>query len=89
MRHRGSLLPPAHGADVASKHVVVTMTDNPPTYVLAKLRVKVGVTALWKNTGASLHDVTTDSSAVQNKSDVVVPRAAKPFDSGFMPPGAS
>ena len=44
---------------------------------------------VWKNTAQSLHDVTTDPSLVQNKNDVALPAGAKPFDSGFMPPGAS
>ncbi len=78
-----------HAASTASKTVVVTMTDKPPTYVPARLTVKVGTTILWKNTGATLRDVTTDPSVAQNKGDVEVPPGAKPFDSGFMPPGAS
>ena len=80
---------PMRSAHAASKAVVVTMTDQPPAYVPAKLTVKVGTTVVWKNTAASLHDVTTDASAVQNKSDVALPSGAKPFDSGFMAPGAS
>lgn len=80
---------PAHGASAASKTVLVTMTDKPPTYVPAKLTIQAGTTVTWKNTGATLHDVTTDSSAAQNKNDVALPPGAKAFDSGFMPPGAS
>jgi plastocyanin len=53
------------------------------------LTVKVGTAVLWKNTGAALHDVTTDAATVQNKDDVTSPAGAKPFDSGFMPLGAS
>jgi plastocyanin len=76
-------------ANASGKTVVVTMTDEPPTYVPAKLTIEVGTTVEWKNTGNSLHDVTTDPSMAQNKSDVALPPGAKPFDSGFMPPGAS
>jgi plastocyanin len=79
----------ARQAHAVSKPILVTMTDKPPMYVPAKLTVKVGTTVLWKNTGATLHDVTTDPAAVQNKDDVALPSGAKPFDSGFMPPGAS
>lgn len=80
---------PPHWAQAASKAVVVTMTDTPPAYVPEKLTIKVGTTVTWKNTAASLHDVTTNANAVQNKSDVSLPPGAKAFDSGFMPPGAS
>ncbi len=73
----------------AGKTVVVTMTDEPPTYVPQKLKIKEGTTVTWKNTGKTLHDVTTEANMVQNKSDVELPKGAKPFDSGFMPPGAS
>lgn len=80
---------PSNRALAAGQTVVVTMTDKPPAYVPPKLTVKVGTTVLWKNTGQALHDVTTDASKAQNKSDVSLPPGAKPFDSGFMPPGTS
>lgn len=80
---------PTPRAYAASKAVVVTMTDKPPAYVPPKLTVKAGTTVEWKNTGNSLHDVTTDASKAQNKSDVALPSGAKPFDSGFMAPGTS
>jgi plastocyanin len=80
---------PTSRAYAGSKTVVVTMTDKPPAYVPPKLTVKVGTTVQWKNTGNSLHDVTTDASKAQNKNDVALPSGAKPFDSGFMAPGTS
>ncbi|MGH7781405.1 MAG: cupredoxin domain-containing protein [Candidatus Binataceae bacterium] len=73
----------------AGKTAVVTMTDQPPTFVPPKLTIKAGTTVEWKNTGKSLHDVTTDPSMAQNKDDVAMPAGAKPFDSGFMAPGAT
>ncbi|MGH7932435.1 MAG: cupredoxin domain-containing protein [Candidatus Binataceae bacterium] len=76
-------------AHAAGKTVVVTMTDKPPTYVPEKLTIKVGTTVEWKNNAKTLHDVTTDVTAVQNKSDVSLPPGAKSFDSGFMTPGVS
>lgn len=76
-------------AHAASTTVTVTMTDKPPTYLPGKLTIKAGTTVEWKNTAATLHDVTTDSSAVQNAKDVSLPPGAKPFDSGFMPPGGT
>ncbi|MGH7813186.1 MAG: cupredoxin domain-containing protein [Candidatus Binataceae bacterium] len=80
---------PSATARAAGKTVVVTMTDVPAAYVPGRLTVKAGTTVLWKNTGKVLHDVTTVASDVQNKSDVALPAGAKPFDSGFMPPGGS
>ena len=80
---------PTVRAYAASKTVVATMTDKPPAYVPPKLTVKVGTTVEWKNTGESLHDVTTDASKAQNKNDVALPSGARPFDSGFMAPGTS
>jgi len=80
---------PTRIARAAGKTAVVTMTDKPPIYVPEKLTLKAGTTVVWKNTAKTLHDVTTDPSMAQNKSDVVLPPGAKPFDSGFMPPGTS
>ena len=80
---------PRGSAYAASSTAVITMTDKPPAHVPASLKVKAGTTVVWKNTGAALHDVTDDSSLAQSKSDVASPPGAKPFDSGFMPPGAS
>jgi plastocyanin len=73
----------------ADKTVVVTMTDKPPRYVPEKLTISVGTTVVWKNTGQTLHDVTTDAESALKKSDVALPAGAKPFDSGFMPPGST
>lgn len=83
------LLRSASLAGAAEQSVVVTMTDVPPRYVPEKLTVKVGTTVEFKNTGQVIHDVTTDSSVAQDKNDVSTPPGAKPFDSGFIPPGQS
>lgn len=80
---------PTRQTHAAANMVVVTMTDKPPAYVPPKITVKAGTTVEWKNTGDALHDVTTDASKAQNKSDVALPPGAKPFDSGFMAPGTS
>jgi plastocyanin len=76
-------------AGAAGKSIVVTMTDTPPRYVPDKLKISVGTTVEWKNTGQTLHDVTTVAALAQKKSDVELPAGAKPFDSGFMPPGGT
>lgn len=69
--------------------VVITMTDRPPGYVPPRVTVMSGSTVEWRNTTATLHDVTTEADAAVNSSDVSLPPAARAFDSGFMTPGAS
>lgn len=76
-------------ARAAGKTVVVTMTDKPPQYHPETLKIPVGTTVEWDNNAKTLHDVTTDASSAQNPADVKLPPGAKPFDSGFMQPGAT
>lgn len=73
----------------AGKTVTVTMTDEPARFVPQDLHIKVGTTVVWKNTGATLHSVTADPSKAQVAAHVSLPKGAKEFDSGFMPPGAT
>ena len=51
--------------------------------------MNVGTTVEFRNTGQVVHEVSTDASVVQDKADVSLPPDAKPFDSGFTPPGQS
>lgn len=68
--------------------VVVTMNDQyrfvPDTITIAK-----GTTVEWKNTSASPHTVTDDSSKAQNKANAVLPGGAEPWDSEVIDPGKS
>lgn len=73
----------------ASPAVVIKMSDKPPKYLPEKVTIKVGQTIEWVNNAATLHSVDADPSMVQKPSDVVLPTGAKPFDSGFMQPGAT
>jgi plastocyanin len=75
-------------SSAAAKTVEVKMTDTPARFVPEKVTIKVGDTVEWYNNAASLHSVTTNQSVAQNPKDVSSPPGAKPFDSGFMPPGA-
>ena len=70
----------------AGQTVTVTMTDKPPKYVPETLTIAAGTTVEWKNTGKTLHDVTTDGSSSLNPADAKIPPGAETFDSGFMPP---
>ncbi len=72
----------------AAKTLEIKMTDTPARFVPEKVTIKVGDTVEWNNNAASLHSVTTNKSVAQNPGDVSSPAGAKPFDSGFMPPGA-
>ena len=76
-------------ASTVQADVVITMTDKPPGYVPPKVTVASGSTVEWKNTTATLHNVSTEADAALTPSDVSLPPGAEPFDSGFMTPGAS
>jgi plastocyanin len=77
------------GAGMASAAPVVTikMSDTPPKFMPDKTTIKVGQTVEWVNNAATLHSVDADPTMVQTPADVTLPPGAKPFDSGFMPPG--
>jgi plastocyanin len=68
--------------------LTIKMSDKPSKFLPDKATVKVGQTVEWVNNAETLHSVDADPSMVQNPKDVVLPAGAKPFDSGFMPPGA-
>jgi plastocyanin len=72
----------------AAKTVEVKMTDTPPKFVPLTVTIDKGDTVEWINNAASLHSVTTNPAVAQDPKDVSAPAGAKPFDSGFMTPGA-
>ncbi len=72
----------------SAKEVEVKMTDTPAAFVPAKVTIKVGDKVTWNNSAQSLHSVDADPANAQDKADVSLPAGAKPFDSGFMAPGA-
>ena len=72
----------------AAKTVEVKMTDTPPKFVPLTVTIQKGDTVEWINNAQSLHSVTTNPAVAQAPKDVSLPSGAKPFDSGFMPPGA-
>ncbi len=75
-------------AAFAAPAATVKMSDTPPKFIPEKVSIKAGQTVEWVNNAATLHSVDADPSMVQNAKDVVLPPGAKPFDSGFMQPGA-
>lgn len=72
----------------SAKTVVVKMTDKPALFVPAKVTINKGDTVEWINNAQSLHSATFDPAHAQDPKDVVLPKGAKPFDSGFMAPNA-
>src|SRR5690242_18115113 len=75
------------GVAAAAPAAVVKMSDQPPKFMPEKVTIKAGQTVEWVNNAQTLHSVDADPAMVQNPKDVVLPPGAKPFDSGFMPPG--
>lgn len=85
-----SFVAPAGIVHAAAKPaVVVKMSDKPPKFMPQTVTIKAGQTVEWINNAKTLHSVDADPSMVQNPKDVVLPKGAKPFDSGFMQPGAT
>jgi plastocyanin len=74
---------------LAAPAMTVKMSDTPPKFIPEKVTIKVGQSVQWTNNAATLHSVDADPSMVQTPTDVVLPPGAKPFDSGFMSPGAT
>jgi plastocyanin len=74
---------------LAAPAATIKMSDTPPKFIPTKVTIKVGQTIQWVNNAATLHSVDADASMVQSPTDVVLPPGAKPFDSGFMAPGAT
>src|SRR6516165_9338968 len=73
----------------AKPTIVIKMMDTPPSFEPMRTNIKAGDTIEWQNVGNQLHHVTTDPAAALKKADVSNPPGAKPFDSGFLKPGAS
>ena len=75
-------------ASAATPAVTIKMSDTPPKFLPEKVTIKAGQTVEWINTAQTLHSVDADPTMVQDAKDVVLPMGTKPFDSGFMGPGA-
>lgn len=72
----------------AAKTVEIKMTDTPPKFVPLTVTIQKGDSVEWVNNAQSLHSVTTNPAVAQDPKDVSAPKDSKPFDSGFMTPGA-
>ena len=72
------------GADA----VVVELTDT-LKFLPETLKIKVGDTVEWRNIGFIRHTVTLDPEMVSNAENVIVPKGAETFDSGWVNDGQS
>ena len=67
--------------------VVVDMTGSLLVFEPANIKIKAGQTVMWKNSSHEVHTVTADPTVATNAKDVVLPKGAKQFDSGYLNPG--
>jgi len=72
---------------LAQQTVTVKMFDTPASYVPNPIKVKVGDTIKWENTGDTVHTATTDPSSAPDASWASVPKGAETFDSGYLNAG--
>ena len=73
---------PAQAA--AAKNVVVVDMNDRLRFVPAEIRIKVGDTVEWRAEGMVRHTVTNDPTLVLIPDNAVLPKAAVPFDSGWV-----
>ncbi len=67
--------------------VQVKMFDTPAKYNPDPVKIKVGDTINWVNTGDTIHTATTDPSQAPDKTWASVPQEAETWDSGYMNSG--
>jgi len=66
---------------------VVTMSDDMPMYQPDRVTIRAGDTVEWKNNGMVSHSATDDPSRANKPDNALLPREAKPFNSGSVMPG--
>jgi plastocyanin len=74
----------AHASQPA---VVIKMLDMPLSFEPKLVSIKTGDSVEWNNEGNEVHHATSDASIAINAGEVVTPKGAEPFDSGFLRPG--
>lgn len=72
-----------------SKQLTIIQMTNEFRYVPNRVKINRGDTIEWKNVSQVVHTVTADRVRAANPNNVVLPKAAKPFDSGDIQPGRS
>ena len=67
--------------------ILVRMLDMPLAFEPTLIKIKVGDSVEWENTGNEVHHATSDPSLAIKPAEVTNPPGAEPFDSGFLRPG--
>ncbi len=68
---------------------LVVNLNNRLQFVPAEIRIKVGDTVEWRNTGSYPHTVTADPNRAARKANIELPDGVQPFGSGRMGAGAT
>ena len=68
----------------AADNVVIVDMNDRLKFVPAEIRIKVGDTVEWRGVGIIRHTVTNDPTLVLNPDNAALPKAAVPFDSGWV-----
>jgi plastocyanin len=76
----------AHASQPA---VIIRMLDMPLSFEPKLVTIKTGETVEWHNVGNEVHHATSDASIAIKAGDIVTPKGAASFDSGFLRPGES
>ncbi len=72
-----------------TKQLTVIQMTNEFKYIPERVRIKQRDTIEWKNVSQVVHTVTADPVRAADPKNVVLPKTAKPFDSGDIQPGQS
>lgn len=80
---------PPISADIVGPDATIKMSDDTPMYQPEIVRIRAGQTVEWKNAGAVSHSVTDDSTRATKPDDALVPKNARPFNSGNVMPGGT
>lgn len=80
---------PPISAEIIGPDATVKMSDDMPMYQPAIVTIRAGQTIEWKNAGTVSHSVTDDATKALKPDDALVPRNAKPFNSGNVMPGGT
>lgn len=75
----------ARASDAVNPAVTVKATDD-LQFVPAKVTVRVGETVRWQSASVMVHTVTCDPAKAARPEDVTLPKGARRFDSGNIPP---
>lgn len=88
----GANLPPATvsvGRTVVYPAMVELRGDQKQEFSPARVTIKVGGAVQWKNTSNLLLEISDNPNKIKEASSTASPAGSRPFDSGFIRPGAT